>query len=484
MDPKNAIEVKDMKKKFKIFFDKGHMLKERLIFANRNKHEDRWVLNGVSFHIKKGEAVGLIGKNGCGKSTTLKLLNRIIYPNEGSVEINGKVSSLIELGAGFHEDMTGRENIYINASIFGLTRKEIDERLEDIIRFSELEEFIDNPVRTYSSGMYMRLAFSVAINVDADVLLIDEILAVGDVNFQEKCFQKLRDVKRNGTTIVIVSHALGQIEKICDRAIWIENGLIKEDGEPRAICKHYLESMEYDRLERAEQEYVMQKEAEERRKQEEAERKAEEEKRKKEEEKQKKRQREEKKKQEAEEKKRQKQEEERKAKNATCREICAQCGPDARREGTGEIVFTKVRLLNENREECQKFKTGEQMIIEMEYEKRIDADIKGSISMCVTRADWIYCAGFSVKLENGKELTFKNKGTLELKIDRLTLLKEKYMLDFFIETSETKMDALYSLIRFEIETFNKHSSGVSIIDHAWHIDGQLLEQMRYEGEEV
>ena len=153
MNPENAIEVKDLKKKFKIYFDKGHMLKERLIFANRNKHEDRWVLNGISFDIKKGEAVGLIGRNGCGKSTTLKLLNRIIYPNGGSVAIAGKVSSLIELGAGFHEDMTGRENIYINASIFGLTKKEIDERLDDIIRFSELEEFIDNPVRTYSSGI-------------------------------------------------------------------------------------------------------------------------------------------------------------------------------------------------------------------------------------------------------------------------------------------------------------------------------------------
>lgn len=475
MDPKNAIEVKNMKKKFKIYFDKGHMLKERLIFANRNKHEDRWVLNGINFDIKKGEAIGLIGKNGCGKSTTLKLLNKIIYPNEGTVEINGKVSSLIELGAGFHEDMTGRENIYINASIFGLTKKEIDARLEDIIRFSELEEFIDNPVRTYSSGMYMRLAFSVAINVDADVLLIDEILAVGDVNFQEKCFQKLRDVKRSGTTIVIVSHSLSQIEKICDRAIWIDEGLVKEDGAPRAICKHYLESMEYDRLERAEQEYVMQKEAEERRKQEEAERKEEEEK-------QKKRQREEVKKQEAEEKKRKKQEEERKAKNATCREICAQCSPNARREGTGEIVFTKVRLLNENREECQKFKTGEQMIIEMEYEKRTDADIKGNISICITRADWIYCAGFAIKLENGKGVTFKNHGTLEFKIERLTLLKEKYMLDFFIETSETKWDVLYNLIEFEVKTFNKHNAGISIIDHAWHVDGQLLEQMGYEGE--
>lgn len=252
MNPENAIEVRDLRKSFKVYFDKGYMLKERLIFAKRNRYEVRWVLNGISFDVKKGEVIGLIGKNGCGKSTTLKLLNRIIYPNDGSIKTNGKVSSLIELGAGFHEDMTGRENIYINASIFGLTRKEISKRLDDIIRFSELEEFIDNPVRTYSSGMYMRLAFSVAINVDADILLIDEILAVGDVGFQEKCFQKLRDVKRNGTTIVIVSHSLNQIEKICDRAIWIENGLIKEDGAPHEICKKYLESMESSRHEREE----------------------------------------------------------------------------------------------------------------------------------------------------------------------------------------------------------------------------------------
>lgn len=461
MDPKNAIEVKDMKKKFKIYYDKGHMLKERLIFANRNKHEDRWVLNGVSFQIKKGEAVGLIGKNGCGKSTTLKLLNRIIYPNEGSVEINGKVSSLIELGAGFHEDMTGRENIYINASIFGLTRKEIDERLEDIIRFSELEEFIDNPVRTYSSGMYMRLAFSVAINVDADVLLIDEILAVGDVNFQEKCFQKLRDVKRNGTTIVIVSHALGQIEKICDRAIWIENGLIKEDGAPRAICKQYLESMEYDRLERAEQEYVMQKEAEEKKKQEEEERKEAEEQQKKQ------------------DKQKKKQEAERKARNATCREICAQCGPDARREGTGEIVFTKVRLLNGNHEECQKFKTGEQMIIEMEYEKKVSEKIEGTISVCITRADWVYVSGFSLKLENGRRYLFQDKEKIELQISDMALLNSKYMIDFMIEDDDKKLDVLYNSINFEMTTPSRHSSGVVHINHSWSMDGALLRQEEY-----
>ena len=190
MQPENAIEVRDLTKKFKVFYDKGNQLKEKILFHNRNRYENRWVLNGISFNVRRGEAVGLIGHNGCGKSTTLKLLTKIIYPDSGTIEMRGRVSSLIELGAGFHPDMSGRENIYTNASIFGLSKKEIDARVAQIIEFSELEEFIDNPVRTYSSGMYMRLAFSVAINVDADILLIDEILGVGDAHFQEKCFEK------------------------------------------------------------------------------------------------------------------------------------------------------------------------------------------------------------------------------------------------------------------------------------------------------
>lgn len=452
MNKENAIEVRDLKKKFKIYFDKGHMLKERIIFANRNKHEDRWVLNGISFDVKKGEAIGLIGKNGCGKSTTLKLLNRIIYPNGGSIEIEGKVSSLIELGAGFHEDMTGRENIYINASIFGLTKKQIDERLDDIIRFSELEEFIDNPVRTYSSGMYMRLAFSVAINVDADVLLIDEILAVGDVNFQEKCFQKLKDVKRNGTTIVIVSHSLGQIEKICDRVIWIEKGLIKEDGLPRVVNKHYLEKMEYNRLERAEQEYVMQKEAEERKRKEEEKVRA----------------------QASEEKKQEEQrrkiEEERNKRNASCREICEQCGPDARREGTQQIEVTSVRMLNSKREMCQSFSTGEPIILELEYKKNIDRDIYGSISVGITRKDWIYCAGFSLRLEIEQEYKFEQQEKLELKIDN-TLLDSTYHIDVSVETREKKIDVLNSIISFKVANENKKLNiGVNEIKHQWVSD--------------
>ncbi len=243
MNEENAIEVKNIKKSFKVYLDRSTSAKDFLIHASRRRNEVREVIKDISFDVKKGEALGIIGRNGCGKSTTLKLLTRIMYPDAGTVELKGRVTSLIELGAGFHPDMSGRENIYINASIFGLSKSEIDERIQDIIDYSELEGFIDNPVRTYSSGMYMRLAFAVAINVNADILLIDEILAVGDISFQNKCFKTIKEIKNKGTTIVLVSHDLGQIENICDTSIWIEKGLIKMKGSPREVHSYYIEAM-------------------------------------------------------------------------------------------------------------------------------------------------------------------------------------------------------------------------------------------------
>lgn len=248
------INVTDVHKSFRVYFDKGIMLKERFVNPARSRYENREILKGVSFQIHRGETVALIGNNGCGKSTTLKMLTKILYPNKGTVTVNGKVSSLIELGAGFHPDMSGRENIYINGSILGLKREQIDERIEDIIRFSELEEFIDNPIRTYSSGMYMRLAFSVAINVDADILLIDEILAVGDQAFQEKCINKLNELRKTGVTVVLVSHSMGQVNSIADRCIWIDKGRVVEDGPTDRVCRHYEEEMERRRIARDKQE--------------------------------------------------------------------------------------------------------------------------------------------------------------------------------------------------------------------------------------
>lgn len=234
------IIVDNVYKTFNVYLDKANTIKEKLMFFKRNKREKREVLKGINLKIKKGEAVALIGVNGSGKSTLLKLMTKIIYPTKGKITTNGKLTSLLELGAGFHPDFSGRENIYFNASIFGLTRKEIDKRMEDIIEFSELRDYIDNPVRTYSSGMYMRLAFSVAINVDADILLIDEILSVGDQHFQEKCFNKMRDLKIQGKTMVFVTHSMESVKQLCDRTIWLHKGIIKEDGNTEAVVEKYI----------------------------------------------------------------------------------------------------------------------------------------------------------------------------------------------------------------------------------------------------
>ena len=250
MNQENAIEVRNMSKSFKIQSDKANSIKNLIVQKRKNVVKRHEVLNDINLDIRKGETVCLIGNNGCGKSTLLKLMTRIIYPNKGTVTTSGRVASLLELGAGFHPDFTGRENIYFNSAVFGMNHKQIDERIDQIIEFSELGNFIDEPIRTYSSGMYMRLAFSIAINVDADILLIDEILAVGDQHFQDKCYAKLQELKKQtDKTIVIVSHSLGIVKQLCDRAIWIYKGRVNLDGDPTYVIAEYLEQMAKDHKE-------------------------------------------------------------------------------------------------------------------------------------------------------------------------------------------------------------------------------------------
>ncbi len=441
MNPENAIEVRDVRKYFKVYLDKGHMLRERVIHFSRNKYEKREVLKGISFDVKKGESVGLIGKNGCGKSTTLKMLTKILRPNAGTIETKGRVCSLIELGAGFHPDMSGRENIYINASIFGIKAKEVDRRLNDIIRFSELEDFIDNPVRTYSSGMYMRLAFSVAINVDADILLIDEILAVGDNAFQTKCFNKLKSLKDQGTTIVIVSHALGQVEKLCDKAVWIEKGLIRKIGPARKVCSEYLDVMEKERIARAEVEYRMLMEeantvaagaADE----------------------------EEQEKIQA------------RVRSGSYRTLSFQCGPDARREGSGEVRFTSINVYNSRGDKTLDFNINDSLIIEMEYESDLDGAL-GNFSVNFTRSDWVYCYGTTSKLQTGEFIPLGKKGRVRFEIDALKLLADKYYIDLRIHgTGKDVYDCIFSM--FEIRIINPEDepkeSGIVMMDCSWKVE--------------
>ncbi len=452
-----VIRVRDVKKYFKVYPDKGKTFKDKVLFHKRNRYELREVLKGVSFDVKRGEAIGLIGKNGCGKSTTLKMLTKILRPNEGTIEMKGRVSSLIELGAGFHPDLTGRENIYINASIFGIKAKEVDERLDDIIRFSELEEYIDNPVRTYSSGMYMRLAFAVAINVDADILLIDEILAVGDINFQEKCFAKLKEIKRNGTTIVIVSHAQGQIEKICDRVIWIDEGEIRDEGAPKLICKEYNLVMEGKRIERARKE--AEEEIEKLKKQEKDEEEAE-------------KKRQEILKKEEEERYNKEQEEkrtarERKLKNLTCREICTQCGSDAHREGLGEVAFTEISV-----------NAGEMpLVIAVEDEVKIAIKVRNNatcrkvkISLGITRNDFTYCFGTSTQKALGDFFELSGDKLIEFSFCN-RLLQGDYFFDFIIEDEQgNRLDGLYEIIKFTVENSDYKEVGIVKMDYQWKFD--------------
>ncbi len=206
----------------------------------RHRRHKHWILRDVSFGVRSGEMLGIVGVNGSGKSTTLKLISRIIEPTSGSVRVNGRVSALLELGAGFHPDLTGRENIYLNGSIMGLSRKEIERKFDDIVRFAELESAIDIPTRFYSSGMYMRLGFAVAIHAEPEILLVDEVLAVGDYGFQTKCLRSVGDLRRRGTTILFVSHDMDKVREFCDRAIWLDGGGVCADGDPDWVVAQYL----------------------------------------------------------------------------------------------------------------------------------------------------------------------------------------------------------------------------------------------------
>ena len=242
MDSENAIEVSHVYKHFS--GRTGTTLKDQIVYHKKHHNHYRHdVLKDISFNVRKGEAVGIIGRNGSGKSTMLKLLTRILRPNSGTITVNGKTSCLIELGAGFHPDMTGRENVYINASIFGLTNKQIDEKMDEILSFSEIGDFIDERVRNYSSGMYLRLAFAIAINVHSEILIIDEILSVGDIQFSKKCMDKLTELKNSGTSIVLVTHSIDQARSFCDKVLWINDGVIAKEGDPNEVCNAYVDFM-------------------------------------------------------------------------------------------------------------------------------------------------------------------------------------------------------------------------------------------------
>ena len=419
-----AVSVKNISKSFKLYYDQSVNLKERALFWKRNRYESHQVLKDISFDVKRGEAVALVGINGCGKSTTLKMLSRIMSPDSGTIEMSGRVSALIELGAGFHPDMSGRENIYINAAIFGLSRKEIDERIQSIIDFSELGAFIDNPVRTYSSGMYMRLAFSVAINVDADILLVDEILAVGDAAFQAKCFHRMEEIKAQGVTIIIVSHSLGQIEQICDRSLWIDQGRIRMEGRPIEVHPYYLDyignkNAKLDQAIDSHQEAHSDVPAENREDSEEP----------------------------------------------LIQED--QQSPPKKRWGNRDVEIETVRILDSEKRKTETIRTGDAVQIEICYRRNNAAVKNAAVGFGIFRIDGENCYGTNTYLDYIRDYSIEEQGKIVVDIPALNLLPGIYLLDIaFHKEDGFSYDYWRECVRFTMYS-NIQDVGITRIEHRW-----------------
>jgi len=238
-----AVEFQGVSKSYAIYDAPGDRLKELLSFHRLTRHRDFWALHDLSFEVKRGETFCIVGENGSGKSTMLQMIAGILPATTGTLKVNGRVSALLELGAGFNMEFSGRDNVYLNGSILGLTTRQIDERYKDIENFAEIGEFINQPVKTYSSGMVVRLAFAVAINVDPEILLVDEALAVGDIYFRQRCMRKVHELRSRGITILFVSHAVSDVKAIGDRALWLDHGRVRDIGEPDRVISKYLAAM-------------------------------------------------------------------------------------------------------------------------------------------------------------------------------------------------------------------------------------------------
>jgi lipopolysaccharide transport system ATP-binding protein len=239
-----AVTVDHVTKKFRMYHERNMSLKSAIMRGRRSVHEDFLALRDVTFDVPQGSTFGLIGSNGSGKSTLLKCLANIYYPNEGSITHRGKIAAMLEVGSGFHHELSGRENIFLNGSILGMSRKEVTSKFDEIVEFSGVEQFIDQPVKNYSSGMYVRLGFAIAINVNPDILVVDEVLAVGDQEFQEKCFQKFRDLKAAGRTVILVSHSMETVKAMCDHAAWLNHGELMAVGDAEPTIARYLASLD------------------------------------------------------------------------------------------------------------------------------------------------------------------------------------------------------------------------------------------------
>lgn len=428
-DYETIISINNVSKAFKIFKDKPLTAKEKILRLRSNDYSSFYALKNVSLDIKRGETIGLIGHNGCGKSTLLKLITKILYPDKGEITVKGRISSLIELGAGFHPDFTGRENIYINASIFGLSKREIDSKIDEIIQFSELGEFIENPVRTYSSGMYMRLAFSVAVNVQPEILLIDEILAVGDSNFQKKCLNKIKGFKEDGATIIIVAHDLGTLEKICDKIVWLDHGEVIEVGVADKVINAYSQFMN--------KQFVLKKE------------------------------------------------EEFKSEISNSNAIEKRCEDlnevvelietdenkfsDDIRWGSKDVVITSARILNNKNESTNVIEANTSFAIEIDYKVNKPQQEYIFGMGIYTSEEKLLVYGNNTQIDKHKIQKLNNSGTIRFKVDNCNLLTGTYKLNVaVVDGDHLALDFIKYYMDFQVVS-NDKSVGLISIDHCWEI---------------
>ena len=383
------------------------------IFKSLQPEELVAALDGVDFKVEKGTTFGVIGENGSGKSTLLKVITGITKPTSGAVTVRGKVSALIELGAGFHPEISGRENIFINGIMLGLSKKGISEKFDDIVRFAELEEFIDAPVKTYSSGMYMRLGFSVAINVNPDILLIDEVLAVGDASFVPKCLDRIDDFRRKKKTILFVSHDLQTVENICDRVVWLKNGKIQTMGEAKRVIDAYLQDIaekQEEDLERRQQEVD----------------------------------------------KEEKWEEDRREK----------------RWGKREVEIKKVMLKDFTGKEKHVFSPDESMVVEIHI--KAYSQIKDFVfGVGVFNSQGISCYGTNTHLEDFESISIQGEGKVLFRIEKLNLINGTYYLDIAAHKKDGyPYDYHRNLYSFMISSPNR-DAGIARPKHTWEFSPQI-----------
>ncbi len=420
-----AVQVQDVYKYYKKFADRHKFLTIKSALVNKTLFGDLQVgerfeaLRGVSFDVRSGQTLGIIGENGSGKSTMLKILAGISKPTAGAVITHGRISALIELGAGFHPEISGRENIFINGVILGLTRKEIQAKYEEIVRFAELEEFIDHPVKSYSSGMFMRLGFSIAINVNPDILLIDEVLAVGDASFVPKCLDKINEFRRHGKTIIFVSHDLATVERICDDVIWLRKGQVEMRGYPKRVVDAYLE-------------YVGKKDSDKYQRQHDREARS-------------------------------VQDEQRVEDGLQSPE---------KRWGSREIEISNVKMFDGQGKEKYLFKADEPLAVEF------DVQAAGSekdfvFGIAIHNSEGVMCYGSNTVLDDFSSRSISGRGKVRLAVPALNLISGTYFLDVAVHKFDGyPFDYHHLLYTFRV-TSGQRDVGIARIAHRWEFSESI-----------